>query len=85
MSEIGFQLQRCQFFMALAGVKISPVNKVLKPKSALSCRLCGATVTNGGHYSLTSDRTSFPGNEVASDTPEKFLLYLFENFFVIPS
>ena len=31
------------------------------------------------------DRTSFPGNEVASDTPEKFLKYLFENFFVIPS
>ena len=74
--------------MALAGVKATPVNKILKPKSALSsvsCRLCGATVTNGGYYSLTSDRTSFPGNEVASDTPEKFLIYLFQNFFVIPS
>ena len=71
--------------MTLAGVKTTLVNKVLKLKSALSCRLCGPTVTNGGYYSLTSDRTSFPGNEVASDTPEKFLIYLFENFFVIPS
>ena len=66
--------------MALAGVKTTPVNKFLKPKSAT-----GATVTNGGYYSLTSDRTSFPGNEIASDNPEKFLIYLFENFFVIPS
>ena len=65
--------------MAFAGVKKTPVKKVLKQKSALSCRLCGATVTNGGYYSLTLDRTSFPGNEVASDTPEKFLKYLFEN------
>ena len=71
--------------MAFAGVKKTPVKKVLKQKSALSCRLCGATVTNGGYYSLTVDRTSFPGNGVASDTPEKFLKYLFENFFVIPS
>ena len=81
MSEIGFQLQRYQFFMAFAGVKTTPVKKVLKPKSALSCRLCGATVTNGGYYGLTLDRTSFP----ASDTPEKLLKYLFENFFVILS
>ena len=71
--------------MALAGVKTTPVNKVLKTKSALYCHLCGATATNGGYYSLTSDRTSFPGNEIASNTPEKFLVYLFENFFVIPS
>ena len=48
-------LQKCQFFMAFAGVKTTPVKKVLNPKSALSCRLCGASVANGGYYSLTSD------------------------------
>ena len=58
MSEMGFQLQklkRCQFSMAFAGVNTTPVKKVLNPKSALSCRLCGASVANGGYYSLTSD------------------------------
>ena len=58
MSEMGFQLQklkRCQFAMAFAGVNTTPVKKVLNPKSALSCRLCGASVANGGYYSLTSD------------------------------
>lgn len=58
MSEMGFQLQklkRCQFSMAFAGVNTTPVKKVLNPKSALSCRLCGARVANGGYYSLTSD------------------------------
>ena len=58
MSEMGFQLQklkRCQFSIAFAGVNTTPVKKVLNPKSALSCRLCGASVANGGYYSLTSD------------------------------
>ena len=41
--------------MAFAGVNTTPVKKVLNPKSALSCRLCGASVANGGYYSLTSD------------------------------
>ena len=55
MSEMGFQLQklkRCQFSMAFVGVNTTPVMKVLNPKS---CRLCGASVANGGYYSLTSD------------------------------
>ena len=54
MSEMGFQLQklkRCQFAMAFAGINTTPVKKVF----ALSCRLCGASVANGGYYSLTSD------------------------------
>ena len=57
MSEMGFQLQKLKGvnFMAFAGVKTTPVKKVLNPKSALSCRLCGAKLANGGYYSLTSD------------------------------
>ena len=64
MSEMGFQLQklkRCQFSMAFAGVNTTPVKKVLNPKSALSCRLCGASVANGGYYSLTSDTAEKTG------------------------
>ena len=53
MSEMGFQLQKLT--EAFAGVNTTPVNKVLNPKSALSCRVCGASVANGGYYSLTSD------------------------------
>ena len=39
--------------MPFAGT--TPVKKVLNLRSALSCRLCGASVANCGYYSLTSD------------------------------
>ena len=44
--------------MAFVGVNTTPVMKVLNPKS---CRLCGASVANGGYYSLTSDTAEKTG------------------------